>query len=409
VGLASWRTFSGEIDQLVEIDPNNPSIPLNAKRHEPFFVTSGNISDPVIHAIQEKNLTWEKRGYGPLRWVQKHELVSRFREAHRKFFPDLPTDIKEFLELYTADGRKPLEKEKFARFVEGLVRVPDEAASNSDVRAATASAVLLTTYSLQNQVNERNHWAIFEAWVITGSSILALASKNHTSEEYWEYSFDLCHEQARSALEALSDECQQDQTPHLQGSPFSDGFVYSARITILCGLLSALRISLDATIKENADRIGFIDAFLLKYHGKLKLWGESGVPFYVMTALGLECRGLHSASETILVSLLNTICEVNGPKATGAGLPNPYWDAESCLRLAYELEPGNREEFTGFSYCLESLVHILARRGLKQTLRILWKKVTRIDFATVRFENPFEWLTWKARGGRPRYSARKSA
>ena len=55
VGLASWRTFSGEIDQLVEIDPNNPSIPLNAKRHEPFFVTSENISDPVIHAIHEKN------------------------------------------------------------------------------------------------------------------------------------------------------------------------------------------------------------------------------------------------------------------------------------------------------------------------------------------------------------------
>jgi hypothetical protein len=252
VGLSDWRVFEGEINQLVEIDPNHPSLPPSPPGHESYFVTNGTISDPVVNAIVQRNITWAKRGYGPLQLIQKHELVSRFRDAHEKYFPLEPADLRSFLELYAANGQAPLDKENFTGFIEGLLKIDGSETNNLDVRRAAASSVLFTTYALQNQMNAANHWAVFEGWVVTGAAILALAAKNSTPSTYWSYSFDLCYEQAQLALKSLCDECSENKSQYTQGSPFSDGYVYRVRMTLLCGLLAALRLSIRLPLRRFA-------------------------------------------------------------------------------------------------------------------------------------------------------------
>ncbi len=217
IGLSDWRTFEGEVNQLVEIDPNHAALPSGAPRHQSFFVTNGVISDPVIHAITQRNVTWEKRDYGPLVWVQKDELVTRFRDAHGRYFPTQPNDFKTFLELYSADGIAPLDKESFANFIETILKIVDTDLTQLDVLRAAASAVLFTTYALNNHTASENHWAVFEGWGITAAAILALAAKSNSPDSVWSYSFDLCFQQARGALEAQTQECVNRAGIYVQG------------------------------------------------------------------------------------------------------------------------------------------------------------------------------------------------
>jgi hypothetical protein len=267
-----------------------------------------------------------------------------------------------------------------------------------DIRRAAASSVLFTTYALQNHTAANNHWAIFEGWVITGAAILALATKNDTPSAAWSYSFDLSFEQAHSALEALVKECEERNGRYVQGSPFSDGYVYRVRMTVISGLLAALRLSAGTDRHEDTkNSIAFIDGFLLTNYNKLQLWGEGAVPFFILTALGLERRGHHALSERLILQLITTICTVNGKKSSGVGLTNPYWSIEQSLRLLLGLESHNTEEFLGTSYTLQSLVHMLVRRGLKQSLKRLWPLLTTMDFASLVFRDAYEWLAWKAK------------
>lgn len=123
--------------------------------------TNGIISDPVVNAITQRNLTWAKRDYGLLVLIQRDELVARFQDAYGKYFPLQPVDIKSFLELYTADGRASLEKENFAGFVEGLLEIVEGKPSHLDVRRATASSVLFTNYALQKPRNRTQSLGAF--------------------------------------------------------------------------------------------------------------------------------------------------------------------------------------------------------------------------------------------------------
>ncbi len=169
-------------------------------------------------------------------------------------------------------------------------------------------------------------------------------------------------------------------------------------MTVISGLLAARRLAsiLDRDTGID-DTSGFLDDFFLTNCRKLQLWGEGAVPFFLLTALGLEQHGHHALSEQMMVQLIAAICIVNGKNARGVGLTNPYWTIEKSLRLNLGLEPYNREEFLGTSYTLESLVQMLARRGLKQTLKHLWPQLTTMDYATMVFHESYEWLIWKAR------------
>ena len=396
INLRAWQDNKGEIDELVELPIAHPSI-RSRKPHRPYFVTNGAVADTVLYRIEVANKVWRRRNPNPLRPIQGSELVTRFVKAHGSFLPRETKGFSSFLQLIINGGRGPFDKQSFSSFLETVIpiRTPTRAGPLQVLRSVS-SAVLLTSYIVQGCERERNHWAVFEAWVTAASYILGAASKHRTPAKSWAKSFELCEVAAVRALESLCEECAENQTLYTQGDPFTEGDFYSARITILAGTLSALSLY-HRLRSENWAQDSFVQNFLVAYLKRMKVWGESAAPYLTMAALKLERHGAHSISEGLVGELVEAVVVQNGSK--GRGLPNPYYEPEDAIRLLSGMDPNKSEIFAGLSYALEPLVEFLARRLRRRMLAHFWEKITRVQFTWFQPKEHWEWFRWRAEGG----------
>lgn len=396
INLKAWRDNKGEIDELVELPIAHPSI-RSRQAHRPYFVTNGAVADTVLHRIESANKVWKKHNPKPLRLIQGSELVARFVKAHGSFLPRETRDFSSLLQLIINGGRGPLDKQRFSSFLESVlpIRVSNHVVP-LDVGRSISSVVLLTSYIVQGCEREKNHWAVFEAWIVAESCILGAASKHGTPAKWWAKSSELCELGAVRALESLCEECAGNQTLFTQGDPFTDGGFYPLRITILAGTLSALSLY-HRLRSEKWERDSFVQDFLMDYMKRIQVWGESAAPYLTMAALELEQHGAHSSSEGLIGQLVKTIVVLNGSK--GRGLPNPYYEPEDAVRLLSGMDPTNPEVFTGHSYALEPLVEFLARRLRRRMLAHFWEKITRVQFTWFRPGEDWEWFRWRAERG----------
>jgi hypothetical protein len=242
VTLSDWREYHGEINELVTYPIDHPSI-RTRQQHRPYFVTNGTVADPVLSAIPAANHLWVRSGAKELRLVARDELLSRFIKAHGSYLPRDPSDLRMLLDLIVKGGQNPFSKPDFARFLESILPLDaGKRPHHRDIERILSSAVLLTTYVVQGCERESNHWAVFEAWVMTASYILALAQRYAVPSRHWKTSFELSELAAIRALEGLAEECEKDARLFTQGNPLTDGQFYGSRITILCGLLAALNL-----------------------------------------------------------------------------------------------------------------------------------------------------------------------
>jgi hypothetical protein len=393
---SDWRKFKGEIDELVEYPISYPGIP-SSRLHRPSLVTNGSFSDPVLSAVVAANEAWSRRRYPKLHLVAGKELVARFLKLHGSYLPSQPSNFKLFLELVLENGRSPLRKAKLAHFLESILPLrASVAARGKEVRQAIASAALLSSYILQSCESEQNWWALFEGWVLTGSHFLAVASKFGIADKWWRPSFELCELAAVRALERLCEECEANRTRLTEGDPLTDGHFYNYRITILLGLLSAWNLFL--TLRgQPRPKQDFVRTFYRDHIKDVRVWGESGVPLLVATALQIEKFGDQTTAENLLVQMIDGITRVNTGK--GIGLPDPYFGPEESVRILGGLEPDNTVEFRGHSYSLQPLVDFLARRWRRNALARWWERITRVEFTKFRPSTEWEWFAWTAREG----------
>ena len=394
--LNDWRRYHGEIHELVTYPVDHPSV-TTSKHHESILVTNGTVADTVLSAINSANRAWARVNAGPLRLVAGSELLDRFVKVHGRFLPRDPKDFRQFLELVVDSGASQFDKQKFASFLESIL--PMEVSRNvapREAQRAIASAVLLTTYIIQGCERVENHWAIFEAWTMIAAYIGAVATKYKAPEKWWSTSLDLCVMAATRALDDLARECARNQVKFTQGNPFTDGHFYGSRITILAGLLGAASLSHHLRGEEWLSE-DFVRQFLLEYLPRIRLWGESAVPYLILGALAIERRGHHAVAEGLVLQVLRTIAEVNGTK--GRGIPNPYYEPEAALRITYGLDELNSEIFAGHSYTLEPLIHYLARRWIRRHLAVLWEKVTHVHFASFAVKRRWEYFRWRSDKG----------
>ena len=282
MGLTEWRQNYGEIVNLVELAIELPG-QLPVTDFEPYVVTNGEVTDPVLEQVRVANLSWRGRGLlRELQIVQKRELLDRFFASHGAYLPRDLADFRSFLELILHDGAAPADKEKMAQLIEHVCPGKPESETPINVARSAASLVLLTAYVSGPADLASNHWSVFEYWVLAGAYVLYLAQKCGAA------SFELCEQAAKNALDALTSECS--VAPHLvQGFPLLDGHTYRARIAILAGLLSARDLYIRVRRRARQD-IGGADAFTRKYLRDARLWGESGVPYLFLAALESECN-----------------------------------------------------------------------------------------------------------------------
>ena len=399
VALNDWRKDQGEINELVTYPIDHLSI-HNRKAHRSYFVTNGSVADPVLSAIKSANRGWARIKAKPLTLITGQELVSRFVKCHGSYLPSNPSNFRMLLDLIAQGGRDPFAKADYARFVEALFPPDGERVSNKDLGRLSSSMVLLTTYITQGCERARNHWAVFEAWVMAGSYVLALARRYSVPEQFWETSFELAEMAAVRALELLAEECEQNKTLFTQGIALTDGEVYGSRITLLCGLMSALNLHRRLGKLSTA---AWVQDFLSAYLHKIRLWGEAAVPYLWLGALETEQYGQHSSSEGLIVLILRTIVEINS-RRVGKAFPNTYYGPEEAIRLTIGLDPTNLEAFNGHSYTAEPLIDFLARRLSRRTLASIWEKITRIQFVDFTVTEEWEWFCWRAKHGKSKTS-----
>lgn len=395
VALNDWRANHGEINELVTYPIDHPSI-QNRKAHRSYFVTNGSVADPVLSAIKSANRQWARLKAKPLTLIAGQELVSRFVKSHGSYLPNNPSNFRILLDLIAQGGRDPFAKADYAGFIETLVPADGgRRVSDKDLGRLSSSVVLLTTYITQGCERVENHWAVFEAWVMAGSYVLALAYRYSVPDKFWETSFWLAETAAVRALESLAEECEQDKVLFTQGIALTDGEVYGSRITLLCGLMSALNLHRRLT---GTPANPWVQDFLSVYLHKIRLWGEAAVPYLWLGALETEQYGQHTRSEGLLLLVLKTILEVNS-RRVGKALPNTYYGPEDAIRLTIGLDPTNLETFNGHSYTAEPLIDFFARRLSRRTLASIWEKITRIQFVDFTVAEEWEWFCWRAKHG----------
>jgi hypothetical protein len=343
LALSDWRKFKGEIDELVEYPIDYPGI-TNRRLHRPYLVTNGSVSDAVLSAVRSANAAWKRRKHPALQLIVGSELVIGFVSSHGSYLPREPKNFKLFLELVLESGKSPLDKAKFARFLESVLPLrTTQAPAMREIHRAVASATLLSSYILQSCELEKNWWAIFEGWVLTASYCAALSCKYSAKEHWWESSFKLCELAATRALDNLCQECRSNDTQLIEGDPLTDGHFYPYRVTILLGLLSALNLYrlLRGETRPEED---FLRRFLKENIKNVRMWGESTIPLFVETGLQLEKFGDQWMAENLMVQLIDGITRANSRQ--DRGLPDPYFGAEDSLRLLYQLDKDNPAELS---------------------------------------------------------------
>lgn len=397
IDLAGWRAVHGEIVNLVELPVEFPG---NAPVSDfvPYLVTNGELTDPVLEQIRAENLGWQGRRVNKaLHTIRKGELLERFGASHGAYLPRDLEDFRTFVELILHDGRAPADKEKAARLIEHILPSASRQRKAREVARAAASLVLLTGYITGPAALALNHWSLFEYWVLAGAYVLYLIEKCKKAGPACKASFDLCEMAAGNALTALVAECK-SRSDLVEGLPLVDGHAYRARVTVLIGLLSAWDLSLSIRRKEIGDP-GFVYSFLDNHLKEASLWGESAVPYLFLAALVISKNSRPLLAEGLVLQLVREISAANGHLAAGQGVPNPYYSPEEALRLACGLDRLNREQFTGFSYSIASLIDFLARRWRRRALASLWRRVTRMSFASYVPAAPHEWFRWRSADG----------
>ncbi|MGD9030777.1 MAG: hypothetical protein PVG25_13300, partial [Anaerolineae bacterium] len=273
----------------------------------------------------------------------------------------------------------------------------DEKLNKARCSRALASAAVVTAYALSPCAKRLNHVALIEGWMVYISCLVALVEKYGLASSYWQDTLDIAAFAVEQAFDDLCNELKNRE--HLiQGEPLVDPPFYRGRITWLAGLVSVH--ALWQRLREPRWKIGsWFEAFVRSHQKDLLLWGEAAVPQFL--AIFWFLRQVTATTEPVrlLTSLIQSVCDANEAEPS-RGLPDPYQSLGDVVMEQFGMsERPLSGTYKGLSYTLESLVHLLARRGWRQRLRFLWSGITRLQYAEFQVASPWEFCLWRAEGG----------
>ena len=83
------------------------------------------------------------------------------------------------------------------------------------------------------------------------------------------------------------------------------------------------------------------------------------------------------------------------------GLPDPYHELAEVISEQYGISENlGPENYRGRSYTLECLVHLFARRGWRQQLRLLWPGITKLHYAEFQPALTWQYCLWESEEGK---------
>ena len=394
-----WRDIKGEIDELIEIPINHPSIDKSVK-HRAFLVTNGKITDKIRRDIDDRNANYKSKGFSEIEIIVGSELLAEFIKIHGSFLPSKPKDFKTFLELFLSDGTDMLNKELFSNFLTSILFENDETERIPMIRRKIASGILLSQYVLSPYELKNNHVAIVEGWTLLCAYVFGLVEKCGIPHRYWSPSYKLIIQRINERLFSLKKEVL-SRDNYIEGYPLGDGdVIYKARMTIVLGWLSAFEL-----FQKRIDRKYELDAHIYDYikeyyPSKTCFWGESATPLFILMSLFLSEYGDEGLSNSIISDLLLEITTENNIRE-GKGIPDPYHAPKEVIGSIFGMQEFEieRESFLGSSYHLSTLVDILVRKNKRNILDELWSGISYFDNFEFVPETNWHIFLWRNKTG----------
>lgn len=395
VGLKEWERIRSQVVALVETAIDHPNV--GKARFNPYLVISGELSTPARSRISAENKSWEQRGFRPLTLITGKELLADFSALASDFWPVGVPEIQTFLELYQRSGEQLIDKAQYAAFCLSVFTSGRQL--KTEVSRRIAAINIFVSYLLSKAYAAENHWAVVEGWTIAASHIAWVAAKHKLDSRLWRAAFDLALAAAFRALEKLKDETLTEKALDPRTIEWDE--ITRARTTYAIGAVATwFLLQRGSTERAELDHAVALVRQVVRDRRAL-LWGESAIPFHLLTFRFLGNATSDRLSEAMLLNLITTIANTNGGHSR-EGLPDPYEDADTILeRLVRRTKNAKRRPrmHTGRSYTLEGLVFLAARRLLKVSLEATWASITHVEFVKFVPAQVNDFLLWNSKDG----------
>jgi hypothetical protein len=407
IDLRVWREIKGEVQELIELPIVHPSV-SKKKLHKSYLVTNGELTDGVriqIGQINEDNRLKGRR-YSYLEVINGQTLLKEFVDAQGKFIPKELEEIQLFLELFLSDGSGFIDKGKlFNLFNETIFDLSSK--RKSDYLNAVYSSIVICAYITKPFQLKNNYFSLFEAWTCLGACILRLAYSKGLKRKDWYPSFELVMSEIFRNLDALKEETL-GRKDFLEGSGYGDGgLIYRSRATIVLGTLAALEVNYKHQNKDYKMDERILELITYSVDGRvgdehlLFLWGESAFPYFLNLINYLEIVGQSAKAIELLVGIYDNILQLNGPRKDFGLLPNPYYSVYEILSLSTLGVPNDIDfsHFSGSSYLLKALVHMIARRDGRRILEVSWRPLTHMQMQEFIPDHEEDFFAWRTNEG----------
>jgi len=396
ISLSEFGSIEPQLWALSRYPLKHSAINPPKRADKVFLVTNGRLTPPVQERIRDLSAQNVREGMPPLGYIEREMLLGRFLVAHGRFLPTEPQDFRHFLELYLSNGRGPLPRRSFSRFLEGLLPLGELTPSAPECARAAASATLFTTYVTSAWSGTENYVAVAEGWLLLAACLVRLATRHSLDESRWLVSYSLAIEAARGALAALVDEASEAE--HLVVPSVADGVPYAPRAMLVCGYAAAYFLSEQAAT-GGCDRRDKVRTLLLREMPYAKLVGEAAAPCLYNIALALDAMSDSRIAEGYVSRWARDLSRANQPHSEEA-LPDPYHDVDDLLLEAFSPDMLRDEErWDGQAYTLHVAIEWLARRHLRQHIADIWADVTRVEFLELRPSQPEYYLAMQDTNG----------
>lgn len=397
IGLDRWRNeVRPQIEELIQLPIVHPKID-KSKGHKSYLVLNGDITDEVriqIDNFNEDNVR-KGRGYSHLDVINLHQLLKMFLDAQGRFVPRELQEFKSFLELFLAPGNAPLNKAAFFSFLNKTL-FAELHRQKADRLNAISSSVILTAYAMRECEQKKNYFALFEAWTALAASILRYATRAGLEREDWTSSLELAELEVRRALRALKEEALSRKV-WIEGQALGDGGdMLRARTTLIIGALAAGALD-ESSGRTDVDRD--VLSLIRDRQKHLWYWGESAFSYFFCIAKYLEACGEQAMSLAFLKLCLEAALQRNSPRSNEPLSP-PYHSVEDVLERIHGFRAdGEPQEAAGDSYTLKPALSALVRRGQRDYLAKLWRKISHIRLKEFQPDEPIDWLLWHVDAG----------
>jgi len=393
VDLAKWRKYKPEVDELIQLPINHPSV--DSKRgHKSFIVTNGEITDDVrmmITTINKDNID-KGRKYSYLDVVNGKSILADIISAQQIILPGDLKDINKILTFYLLSGRDFLDKKNFSGLLSELFYSKKD--KPSDYKNSISASLVVVSYMLFPFQKENNYYALFEAWMIVALSIIRYAHKHKLNKDMWEGSYSIARFEALKCLEELKMDVL-SREDFLEGNLVGDGdMIYRARTTIVLGAICAHEIYCKSNNNGYALNVDIMSR-VKDNIGILWFWGESAFPFYLNIIQYLELINEPDLSQALMNNVLLGVLNKNSSNSKEA-FAAPYYESIDILSSIYGVQEETLDfsSFSGSSYIMDSLIEMFARRGHKQLIGENWRAISHLyfkKFSPKYIEDVFLW------------------